>query len=185
MPKTLGALLCLSVLSFGYAADVRFLGCYLVRLEPGWSEIGSGYRIQGRLDLIDLPSRARLFPGHFLPPQGAEIYLDALSKEESRQAIFADRKGNRLVKKVELGIGDQSGLLKEVESVMMDQDVYGRSVPDRYVVSRITVGGTPVQANLRFRSDDSRQNALISEFRSILNSVTKMPGRKCYAGPAQ
>lgn len=181
--KVLGILITCSLLAFGNAGEVRFLNCYAFRLQPGWVEIGSGYRIPGRLDLLNLPSRVRLFEGHFLPPQGAEIFIDALSPDQSRRALFSAAQGRRLVQKVTLGIGDKSGLLKEKESVMLDLNVYGRSVPDRYVVSRIMIGNAPVQANLRFRSDDPRQNELISAFRSILDSLSKLPNRKCDALP--
>jgi hypothetical protein len=179
------ALLACSLLAFDRAGEARFLGCYVIRLQPGWVEINSGYRIPGRLDLLHLPSHARLFQGHFLPPQGVEIFMDALSPEQSRRPIFSAAKGRRLIKKITLGIGDPSGLLKETESAMVDLDVYGRSVPDRYVISRITVGTTPVEANLRFRSDDPRETELISVFRSTLDSLSKEPNRKCAAAPAE
>jgi hypothetical protein len=172
-------------MAMDHAGEARFLGCYLIRLQPGWIEINSGYRIPGRLDLLNLPSHARLFQGHFLPPEGAEIFIDALSPEQSRRPIFSAAQGRRLIKKISLGIGDPSGLLKETESAVVDLDVYGRSVPDRYVISRITVGTAPIEANLRFRSDDPRENALISAFRSTLNSLTKATNRKCTALPGQ
>lgn len=182
--RLLGALVSCSLLAYGSSGEARFLGCYSVRLQPGWVEINTGY-IPGRVDLLSLPERARLFQGHFLPPQGAEIFIDALSPEQGRRPIYLDAKGRHLVKKISLGIGDQGGLVKEIESVMVDIDVYGRSVPDRYVVSRLTVGTTPVQANLRFRSDDSREAALISTLRSTINSLSKLSNRKCEAAPGR
>ena len=183
MLRSLGVLLSCSLLAFGNAGEVRFFGCYVVRLQPGWVETNKGYRIPGRLDLLSLPSRVRMFEGHFLPPQGAEIFVDALSPDQSRHPVFSAVAGRKLVKNVTLGIGDKSGLVKEKESVMLDLEVYGRTVPDRYVIARITVGNTPVQANLRFRSDDPRQNELITAFTTMLDSVTKLPNRKCYEQP--
>lgn len=184
MLRLLGALVFCSLLALAATGEARLLGCYIVRLQPGWAE-NSGYRIPGRLDLLNLPSRTRLFQGHFLPPEGAEIFVYTLSPEQSRRPIFPETQGRRLVKKISLGIGDQSGLLKEKESVMLDLNVYGRSVPDRYVVSRISVGATPIEANLRFRGDDPRQDTLISAFRSTLNSLSKISNRKCDATPGR
>lgn len=183
MFRWLSVLVACSLLAFDRAGEARFLGCYVIRLQPGWVEIKSGYRIPGRLDLLDLPSHARLFEGHFLPRQGAEIFIDALSPEQSRRPIFSAATGRRLIRKITLGIGDPSGLLKEKESAMVDLDVYGRSVPDRYVISRITLGKTPIEAVLRFRSDDIRADELISVFQSTLNSLSKLPNRKCIATP--
>jgi hypothetical protein len=170
-------------IAFDHGGEARLLGCYVIQLQAGWVEINSGYRMPGRLDLLSLPAHTRLFEGHFLPPQGAEIFIDALSPEQSRRPIFSAAKGRRLITKITLGIGGPSGLLKEKESAMVDLDVYGRSVPDRYVISRITVGTTPIEADLRFRSDDSRANELISAFRSTLDSLSKLPNRKCTATP--
>jgi hypothetical protein len=181
----LTALAACSLLAFDHAGEVRFLGCYVIRLQPGWVEINSGYRVPGRLDLLNLPSHSRLFQGHFLPPQGAEIFIDTLSPEQSRRPIFSAAKGRRLIRKVSLGIGDPGGLVKEGESVMVDLDVYGRSVPDRYVISRITVGTMPLEATLRFRSDDPRAAALISAFRSTIDSLSRAPNRKCAVTPGQ